>query len=299
MAVTKSVILINKSSINGLVTPIKSPKSEVQPVFWTVSFLSTFLLSECLPWNSWRPPGGCVSRCAAWAAGTAARPRGILMGIRALSPSAGAAGQTRRAPPPGGWAAVNSATGAVLPLWISPWSRPSQLRPAPPAPPAGDLGSSRKCVGHPWDARGTPMGARGRGNHACPELPGSASVTSDPRSQLPCCREDGGAHTAQRLVCVTGAGVGRLTAHASRSVDSPGVGSHCESRLLESWLPGAGEEGSRSEVPSIAVVTEPRQTSAQLAGWSSWRWWCWRQPVFQWQHRRSGRQKLLPGALQI
>ena len=33
-------------------------------------------------------------------------------------------------------------------------------------------------------------------------------------------------------------------------VDSPGVGNHSESRLLESWLSGSGEEGSRSEVPS-------------------------------------------------
>ena len=105
-------------------------------------------------------------------------------------------------------------------------------------------------MGGVQDARRTHRG----GNHACPELPGSASVTSDPRSQLPCCREDGGAHTAQRRVCVTGAGVGRLIEHAFQAVDSPGVGNHCESRLLESWLPGAGEEGSRSKVPSIAVV---------------------------------------------
>lgn len=33
-------------------------------------------------------------------------------------------------------------------------------------------------------------------------------------------------------------------------VDSPGVGNNSESRLLESWLSGSGEEGSRSEVPS-------------------------------------------------
>lgn len=33
-------------------------------------------------------------------------------------------------------------------------------------------------------------------------------------------------------------------------VDSPGVGNNSESRLLESWLSGSGEEGCRSEVPS-------------------------------------------------
>ena len=37
-------------------------------------------------------------------------------------------------------------------------------------------------------------------------------------------------------------------------VDSPGVGTHCELWLLKSWLPGSGEEGSRSEVPSTAVA---------------------------------------------
>lgn len=43
-----------------------------------------------------------------------------------------------------------------------------------------------------------------RGNHACPELPGSASITSDSQSELLCCCKDGGVYTAQRLVCVTG-----------------------------------------------------------------------------------------------
>ena len=49
MAVTKSVILINKSSINGLITPIKSPKSETQPVFWTLFHFCqlTCFLSVC------------------------------------------------------------------------------------------------------------------------------------------------------------------------------------------------------------------------------------------------------------
>ena len=37
-------------------------------------------------------------------------------------------------------------------------------------------------------------------------------------------------------------------------VDSPGVGNHCVSWLLESWLPGSSEEGSRSKVPSTAAA---------------------------------------------
>lgn len=74
-----------------------------------------------------------------------------------------------------------------------------------------------------------------RGNHACPELSGSASITSDPQSELLCCCRDGGVHTAQTSVCVTAGRVGRFTEHASHAGGQPWGWESLWVEAPESW----------------------------------------------------------------
>lgn len=128
-----------------------------------------------------------------------------------------------------------------------------------------------------------PMGAHRRGNHALPELPGSASITSDPQSPLPYCCKDGSVHRAQRLVCVTGSR-GRQVHRTCPSCRWTALG------LGITVCHGSWKAGCLAQVRRVPGARCPaqqwrpwlRQTSAQLAGWSSWRLWCWHQPGFQW-----------------
>ena len=128
------------------------------------------------------------------------------------------------------------------------------------------------------------MGAHGRGNHAHPEFPGSTSITSDPQSQLLYCCKDGSVHTAQRLVCVTGSR-GRQVHRTCLLCwwTALGLGITVS---YGSWRAGCLAQVRR--VPGVRCPAQqwhlwPWQTSAQFAGWSSWRLWCWHQPGFQWQ----------------